>query len=251
MTDYFDLRVSVEEKEFKETVDIAQRLGWSGIALVKKTQDLNEFLKFKDSVSKLRAQIKTWACVELHPTKDVQNLARKFRKDTDIIYVSGDDSTNRAASECLEVDCISSPVKPDQKDFMHQKNSGIDYTIARSCAERGIAVEVNFSEIINYYGKLGSQLMARIQQNVKICSDTKTPVIMTSGATNPLELRAPREIMAVGNSLGLDGIALSKVPLEVIGKTDRRNNPNIIIKGLEIQNWGDTNPKEKKLYGWY
>lgn len=251
MTEYFDLHVSVVEREFKETVDIAHKLGWSGIALVKKTQDLNEFLKFKESVSKLRAQIKTWAGVELYPTNNVQQEIRKFRKDADIIFVSGDDSTNRSASECWETDCISSPVRPDQKDFMHQKNSGIDYTIARSCAERGIAVEVNFSEILNYYGKLGSELMGRIQQNVKICSDTKAPVLLTSGARNTFELRAPRELLAVGNFLGLDGITLSYVPLEIVGRTERRCDPNVIIKGLEIQEWGGTKPKEKKVYGWY
>ncbi|MBN2518179.1 MAG: hypothetical protein JXB14_05000 [Candidatus Altiarchaeota archaeon] len=253
MTEYYDLHIAADEKDLKRTVEISKRLGWSGLAIIKKTHDLSDFLKFKERLSGLGAGIKILAGVELYPTNlnSIQQEIRKFRRDADVIFVSGDDSITRAASDCWELDCISSPINIQQKDFMKQRNSGIDYAIAKSCAEKGIAIEIRFSDVLRYYGKLGSELMARIKQNIDICNDTRAPLLLTSGAKDPFELRSPLELLGFGRFLGMSKYSLSEAPRNILERTNGRKDPNVILKGLRVQDWGDIKLKEKRLYGWY
>ena len=187
-------------------------------------------------------------------SKNVQQDVRKVRKDAEVIIVSGDDRINRLASDCWEVDIIGSPEMHDGNDFMHQANSGIDYVIARACAERGIAIELNFSNILNSYGRRRARIMARMAQNVRICRDKRCDVVITSGAKGKHGLRAPRDLMAFGILLGMTPeeakAAVSENPRKILKRSDDRNNPDIILKGLEVKKWGFER-KQKRLYRWY
>ena len=187
-------------------------------------------------------------------SKNVQEEARKLRKEAEVIIASGDDSVNRLASDCWEVDVIGSPEVHDEGDFMHQMNSGIDYVIAKACAEKGIAVEINFANVLGTFGRKRAQLLARMAQNVSICRDCGCDVIITSGAKDKFGLRSPRDLMAFGVVLGMKPDealkAVSENPAKVLRKTENRKDPNVITKGLEVKGWG-SRQKEKRIYGWY
>ncbi len=187
-------------------------------------------------------------------TADVQNEARKHRAKADVILAGGSDKINRLASDCWEVDLIGSPELHEEKDFMHQMNSGIDYVIAKACAEKGIAIEFCFANVLNSSGRRRSQLLARMMQNVRICRDCKCAMVITSGAKDEFGLRAPLDLMAFGILLGMSPEqardAVSKGPGALLKRSDDRRNPDILLKGLEVKKWASPK-KEKKVYGWY
>jgi RNase P/RNase MRP subunit p30 len=255
MVDFTDLHVLAGG----EVLEIAERIGWNSLCLVKRFKssrrtDLDEFQVFKESVKDTK--LKTCFGVELHPTKpeDAQGMIRDFR-EADVIFVVGDDSIHTKASECLELDVISSPELSEKGDFMHQMNSGLDYVMARSCAERGIAVELNFANILNSQGRRRAQIMARMAQNARICRDCGCGLVITSGATSPHGLRAPLDLMAIGTLLDLSPeeakTAVSLNPQKILSRSRDRANPNIVLRGLEVKDWGTIKQKEKRLYGWY
>jgi len=214
--------------------------------------DINGFAGDAALASKLG-----WARV-IRPTeiksRDVQQEARKIRKDAEVVIVSGNDAVNRLASDCWEIDLIGSPEMHEEKDFMHQMNSGIDYVIARACAEKGIAVELSFSNVLDSSGRKRSQILARMTQNVSICRDCGCDILITSGARDKYGLRSPRDLIAFGVILGMTTeeakAAVSNSPKKILEKTRARMNPNIILKGLEVKKWA-SKPKEKKTFGWY
>jgi len=222
MADFFDLHIGSDSKEITE---FAQRIGWA--SCVKP------------------AEIKS---------KNVQEEVRKLRKASDVIIVSGDDTISRLASDCWEVDIIGSPEVHENGDFMHQLNSGIDYVIAKACAEKGIAVEFCFANILNSFGRKCSQLLSRMAQNVRICRGCSCDMVITSGASEKFGLRAPRDLIAFGVLLGMTlkeaGDAVSTNPKKILKKSGNRKNPNIITKGLEVRKWV-SKQKEKKAHGWY
>jgi RNase P/RNase MRP subunit p30 len=184
------------------------------------------------------------------------NLPQSARtaRNAEVIITNGDDKFNRLASDCWEIDLIGSPEVHSDKDFMHQVNSGIDYVIARSCAEKGIAIEFCFANVLNSHGRRRANILARMAQNVKICRDTDCDMIITSGATEKYGLRAPRDLIAFGTILGMSlneaQNALSLNPQKVLKRAEDRANPNIILKGLEVKVWA-SKQKEKRIYGWY
>lgn len=222
MAEFFDLHTLQESKEL---TDFANQLGWARVVKP--------------------AEIRS---------KNVQEEVRKVRKSADVIIASGEDSINLLASDCWEVDMIGSPETHDSGDFMHQMNSGIDYVIARACAEKGIAIELCFASVLNSYGRRRSQIIARMAQNVSICRDCGCDVIITSGAKDKYGLRAPRDLMAFGVLLGMSQEeaeqAVSRNPGRILKRSAGRRDPNIILKGLEVKKWG-SKPKEKRIYGWY
>jgi len=253
---YIDMHVEVAEKDLKPALAMAERLGWSEICFIRSCSKPDDFLKLQKALDGLNSKVKTHTGVRLNPSKGrVQEAARKFRKQADVILVGGSEQANREASECWEVDAIASPYLIREKDFMHQRRSGIDYVIARSCAERGIAVEVNFSDVLNVYGRLRAQMLGRIVQNMCICADVGAPVLLTSGARTPYEVRAPMDLEAFLLSLELEQkdarYALSGTLGGILERTAHRKDPKTILKGLTVTNWGNIQPKEKKQYGWY
>jgi ribonuclease P/MRP protein subunit RPP1 len=186
-------------------------------------------------------------------SKNVIQEARK-KRENEIIIAEGDDKTNRDASDCWEVDMIGSPELHNDKDFMHQMNSGIDYVIAKACAEKGIAVQFSFANVLNSHGRKRSQILARMRQNVMICRKTQCDMIVTTGSKGIYETRSPRDMIAFGIVIGMTPEeakkAVSDNPKKLLERSMRRNDENILLNGLLVKKWGSPK-KEKKIYGWY
>jgi len=245
---FYDLNVGGEAEEILKTAEI---LEWDGVCLSRRFD--KGFGRFCEEVSGLKSGLDILLGAEVGTP--VQRNARKALEMADVIIVTGgDESVNRKASECWEVDILSHPERNFGKDFMHQRNSGIDHIMARFMQERCIAIEINFAEVLNSYGISRAKILGRMRQNVVLSRKYKTPVVLTSGAMDRWGLRAPRDLMAFGKCLGISEAEAKDAvsPLGIVKKVNDRKNPDVILKGLEVLDWGRSNPKDKKrMYGWY
>lgn len=183
-----------------------------------------------------------------------RNARRALDAGADVVLVSGGpDEVNRLAAECWEADVLLHPERGGEKDFMDQKNSGLDAIIARAMAGRGIMLGIVLSEILSVSGGRRVQLLGRIRQNIVLARKYGVGVVYCSGAVDEFGLRAPRDVMALLSLLGLGETAdvVSKNPALLFAKARDRNNPNVLSKGLRVVSWGDSRPPEKKKkYGW-
>jgi len=253
---YYDLHVSA--KDFEEKIELAEHLGWNGICLVEDFD--SNFKSFSKEIECLKKKSKIDILIGAKISTKIPNeIRRKSRAAlgyADLILVDGgDEDINRAASECWEVDILCHPETID-KDFMDQKNSGVDHIMARFMSERFIALEIDFSRILNSHGMLRSQIMGKMRQNVMLARKYDVPTIITSNADDRWSLRAPRELISIGISLGMTEVIAKKAvgenPLKIIKKSRDRKDPNVIMKGLEVIDWGNSKPMERKrMFGWY
>ncbi len=262
MKGHYDLHIHLSDSldDLRDKIKIAERLGWEGICLTVDFKNTESLRGFCERIDDMKAETKPDLCsgVEITP-KSAQELrlnSRKALRYADLIHVKGgDEEVNRAASECLEVDILCHPEKLAERDYMKQKNSGVDHVMAKFMEERFIGIEFNFTEILNSYGMLRSQITARMRQNIILARKYDTPMIIASGAQNKWDLRAPRDLLSVGRILGMTQgeakKAVSENPAKILQKSRDRKNPNIILKDLEVIEWGSQKPKEKKMYGWY
>jgi len=243
---FYDLNVSGKADDLKT----AEGLEWDGVCLSRKFD--KNFGKFCDEVSGLKPELDILIGARIEAP--VRKNARKAIELADLILVDGgEEAVNRKASECWEVDIISHPDRNSSKDFMHQRNSGIDHIMARFMQDRCIAIEINFAEVLNSYGILRARILGRMMQNVILARKYNTPVVITSGAQDRWGLRAPRELMAFGKCMGMTDLEAKNAvsPAGIIKKTRDRKDPNVILKGLEVLDWGKSKSREKKMYGWY
>lgn len=262
MDSYYDLHLHLNEglNDLKERIKLAEHMGWDGICLTVDFQGTEALEEFSERISDMRTEteMELFSGAEI-TAKSLQELRKNSRKAlsfVDIILVKGGgDEINRSAAECWEVDILCHPEKLVERDFMKQRNSGMDHVMAKLMAERLIGIEFNFSEILNSYGMLRSQILGRMHQNVMLARKYKALMILTSGARDRWGLRAPRELLAIGKMLGMTQgeakSAVSENPSRILQKSRDRRDPNIILKGLRVMEWGDQKPRKKRMFGWY
>lgn len=257
-TPYYDLHITCEDSENK--LKFAEKLGWNGICLVEDFNNPDKFMDFSEEVYWLRqnSKLDTLIGALIHPESQrrLKEVSRSALEYVDIILVDGGDTEiNRMASECWEVDILAHPERNRQKDFMRQRNSGINDVIAKLMAEKCVAIEFNFSEILNSGGMFRSRVMGRMQQNVRLARKYNVPMILTSGAIDRYGMRSPRDLMAIGKTLGMtDKEAKSSVStdaMRIVQKSRDRKNPDILMKGLQVVEWGEQEKRKKRMYGWY
>lgn len=236
---------------YGEQLDLVKSMGWHCVCFTKEFgSGFSDFLREVEGLRKNSPlRLLTGALVN----KPVRRNARKALDKVDLVFVEGQ---AREASECWEVDVLSRPDKEAERDYMKQRDSGIDHIIARNMLERFIALELNFSDILHSRGRSRAILLGRIRQNIKIALKYNTPIVFTTGSDKLSDLRSPGEMFSLARVLGLsEGAAKATVssnPMRLIDKSGARRNPDILLKGLEVVDWGELKkPSRKKMYGWY
>jgi len=256
---FYDLNIHPENlKEAGDIVKTAEKLGWHGICLVEYFNDLNNFKKFSEGVLNLKKdtalEIFTGAKIKAKNIKDIRKNARKSLNYADIIFACGDFNINREF-QIPEIDVLSYPERGIQRDFNDQKNSGIDHIISKLLAGHKAAYEINFSGILDSYGIVRAQIMGRIIQNIKLSRKYNFLTILASGAGDMYGMRAPLDFIAVAKALGMTGTeaknSVTRNPEKILVKSINRKNPDVIMEGLEVVDWGGQKPDGNKMFGWY
>ncbi len=223
---YYDLHVEVADEV--SAVRQAKLLGFSGIALLNAEQKTES----KESFSIISA-------VMIRP-KSVEEMKReleKFRPKAEIVAVHGGIyDVNRAACEDPRVDLLCHPERG-------RNDSGLDHICAKAAAENSVAIEINFSDLLNSRSR--PKQIYFMQRNIYLCSKYGAKLITTSGASEIWEMRAPRELASIASVLGLDiGVAIdsvSSIPEEKIN-INREKLSGSRVGGVKIVGDADGKP---------
>jgi RNase P/RNase MRP subunit p30 len=100
--------------------------------------------------------------------KQIQKIKKEFPKE-EVALLSQDDEFNRKA---LEIKCLNMLVINESleiKDYMKQRNSGLNEILARICAEKNIGVGIQIEKIINKNDVEKARALARLMQNIDLC----------------------------------------------------------------------------------
>ncbi|MBS3056021.1 MAG: hypothetical protein J4473_01155 [Candidatus Aenigmarchaeota archaeon] len=230
--EFYDLVVhstqSVGENSTEDMINMAERLGFSGIGISKfftTRSDLNwELPETKlDMIKTIILKSKT--------PDELKTMANEARKKAEIICVHGGDyEINRAACEESMIDILLHPE-------LGRTDSGIDHICAKAAAENNVAVEVDFREIMESSYKHRVSALAYIKQNIEICNKYGVPIIISSNAHSKWNLRTGRDMAAIGYLLGMELAnaidSVSSVPLKIITE-NRKKLAGLKWQGVEI-----------------
>lgn len=221
--------LSIGESAPDEAIEFAQRLGLNGIGIVRYYNGGG----MKDSLKDLQGDIDIVNAVMLKPknAEELNALAGKARSRAEILMVHGGDyDINRAACENPLIDILCHPE-------LGRKDSGLDHICAKAAAENSVAIEINFREILESYKKHRVHIIASMQKNVMLCENYGAKIITVSGAVTKWNMRAPRDLAAVANMLGLElGKAIDSVSAvpEVMLKQNRERLAGRRWEGVTI-----------------
>jgi len=181
-----------------EFIEMAKRLGYSSLIFVypliaKKQQAENNHEGMLDkSVKSIKACI-----IE----KSSLNNARR----TQGLKIVKAGEKNRQFFESKDINLIYGLEEVSQKDYIHHKASGMNHVLAKLAHRNNISIAFSFSMLLRLKGMKKSAIMSRIMQNIKLCRKYKVSMITASFADNPYKMRHPRDMMALMQSLGMEG----------------------------------------------
>jgi len=103
--------------------------------------------------------------------ENARKSIREAQKDEKIIiFSSSDDELNRKILEKEQINILLLS-QSGRKDFQKQKNSGFNHVMAKAAKKKNISIGIFLDEIIEAKSKIEkSEILARIRQNIKICS---------------------------------------------------------------------------------
>ena len=138
----------------------------------------------------------------------------KRRNPRALLYVQGGDMrVNRAAIES-GVDALISP-------WFGRKDPGFDHTLAGMASRRGVAVGFSLSPLLRLNSYERALTLRFMEKAWRLVDKYSVPHFITSSAENRWEVRSPRDLMALGVSLGMEmqqaRASLNFYPRKILG----------------------------------
>ena len=228
---FFDLHVKTKfsngESSVEEMIEFAEKLGYHGVAVCDNFESLEKLKQAKEEINGISSSVEVYpgAHLEAKDVNDLNQMINKVRNEVLVLVVHGGDyKINRAACENSKVDILAHPE-------LGRLDSGLDEVCLNSAKENNVAIEINFNEVLFSYRKPRSYILNHVSKNIKLCDAYKVPIVLASGAKSKWEMRDPRQIISVGNILGLElgkaFLSMTSVPQTIV-----ENNKKVLLGKL-------------------
>jgi RNase P/RNase MRP subunit p30 len=107
----------------------------------------------------------------------------------------------RETVEREKPDIIFGMEERPKRDYMHQRNSGMNHIICRIANEKNVAFGLSFTDIRK--NRHQQKLLGRIMQNVRLYNKYKCRVVFGTFAASPFDMRGPLDLVSFLATLGL------------------------------------------------
>ena len=151
-----------------------------------------------------------------------------FRRDCEVLLVAGGSpALNRFAAESPRVDVLTRPMAGD---------GDVNHVVAKAARDNDVAVEVDLGPALSLSGGERVRALRDLRKLREILDHYDAPHVVSANPRSHLELRAPRELVAVGERLGVDAEWLREGLArwgEIAARTRRRRSDSFIAPGVE------------------
>ncbi len=173
----------------------AKRLGYSGIII---TNHTNTGRAFGFDAARRVGGIEVVMGSEIVATtqRALHAKATSLRERSDFIAVhGGDDKINRAACEDPNVDLLA---------HAHDGRSGIGVAAAKAARDNQVAIGLDLSPMIRLRGPSRVRWMETVRRDLDLIRKFDLNLMISTGAKSHLDLRSPRDLVALASLLGLE-----------------------------------------------
>ncbi|MDL5361054.1 RNase P subunit p30 family protein [Halalkalicoccus sp. NIPERK01] len=120
-------------------------------------------------------------------------LGNRREEYTILALRGGTDDLNRFAVEQPRVDVLSRPMA-GEGDFNH--------VLAKAAARNGVRVEFDLSTVLRLEGGPRVQALSDVRKLRELVDQYEVPYVVSASPESHLQLRGPRELIAVGERIG-------------------------------------------------
>ena len=156
----------------------------------------------------------------------------------------GTDALNRFAVEQPRVDVLTRPFIGGRDAHDGPGNGGdINHVLVKAARDNAVLIEVNLGPALRANGGQRVRHLDRLRRLKRLLDHYDAPYVVSVNAGSHLELRAPRELAAVGGEIGL-GSEWTRSGLEAWGDRVARNrhrrSESFIAPGVERGQYEET-----------
>jgi ribonuclease P/MRP protein subunit RPP1 len=120
-------------------------------------------------------------------------LLGNYRSKVDVICVHGG-SLNRFAVEQPKVDVLAHPMR----------EGDVNHVLAKAAADNGVHLEFNLGRVLRADGGARVQAIQGLRKLRELVEQYDVPYVVSADPRSHLQLRAPRELVALGETIGFD-----------------------------------------------
>lgn len=216
---FYDLHVhsafSGGKSTLEELAETFRNFGYNGFCFVIYPQSKKQIEKINEKIRKTseKFNLEIYLGVEARNLKELKLLLKR-RKQFDILLARGGDvNLNRVACSHAGVDILTHP-------SYERNDCGLNHILAKLATKNGVAIEINFREILISSKRTRAQVMKNFKDIIKLHKKFKFPLVVCSGAISHFEICDPFVLSSLLNLLGL-GLkeakdSVSKIPSKII-----------------------------------
>jgi ribonuclease P/MRP protein subunit RPP1 len=160
-------------------------------------------------------------------TSRVGGVLGSHRPDRTVVLVhGGGPDINRFAVENEAVDVLAHPMAGE---------GDVNHVLAEAAAEHGVALEVDLSGVLRATGGQRARAIAALRKLRDMIDHAGAPYVVSADPRSHLQVRAPRELVAVGEVVGFDpgAIETGLAAWERIAERNReRLDPDHVAPGV-------------------
>jgi len=157
----------------------------------------------------------------------------------------GTDALNRFAVEQPRVDVLTRPFvgNPGSEGARGADGGDVNHVLVKAARDNAVLIEVNLGPVLRENGGSRVRHLDRLRRLKRLLDHYDAPYVVSANAASHLQLRAPREVAAVGAAIGL-GEEWTRAGLAAWGDRVARNrhrrSESFIAPGVERGRYEET-----------
>ena len=172
--------------------------------------------------------------VDLRPRgpSDLMRQLRRLRRKFEVVCVACENkAVARQAAKDRRVDLLSFP-------FLDFRRRFFDRAEAELACSALAALEIDVKPLIVLEGPARVRLLSCLHREVAIARSFSVPIVVSSGVSEALLMRMPREMAALGFLFGLDEVsgvnAVSRTPVALVERNREKLSKEFVAPGVKL-----------------
>lgn len=153
-----------------------------------------------------------------------------------VMVRGGDNRINRQAVEDPRVDVLTAPMRT---------GGDVNHVLAAAARRNGVRIEFDLGPILQRTGGARVRAVSRLRKLREVVFDADAPYVVSGNPRSHLDLRAPREVAALGELIGFPADRLYEGLAEWATLADRNRHlasDDVVEPGVEIETDGRDDP---------
>ena len=232
---YADLHLCTDcdrMEQFSRVVIKASKLGYTLIAVPFRKFSEEQIRQVRETCE--RSNVDFASRVDLRPRtpEELISFLRKLRRRFEIVAVMCESkSVARQAAKDRRVDLLNFP----QPDFRRGFFDAAEAELASNCLA---SLEIDVKPLLTLEGPARIRLLSSLRREVATAQEFHVPVVISSGVSDEMLIRKPRELAALASLFDLIGVqareAVSKNPSAIVKRNREKLGSRFVAPGIRI-----------------